>query len=155
MASLESISITVGKQITVEQLIKLSIVMRISRYDHVYRHHVRDKYTETILHLLLLLHTSTAIQHASRVLSSWKQSNALSKMTWCGGINSCNMINTPSCYPRWQQYNTCLAAPTITGKGHRKIEPKAKHFSHCKKYQSSRLNQTDNSKRLAKITNHT
>ena len=33
----------VGEQITVEQLIELSIVMRISRYDHVYRHHVRDK----------------------------------------------------------------------------------------------------------------
>ena len=32
-----------GKQITVEQLIELSIVIRISRYDHVYRHHVRDK----------------------------------------------------------------------------------------------------------------
>ena len=28
---------TVGEQITIEQL---SIVMRISRYDHVYRHHV-------------------------------------------------------------------------------------------------------------------
>ena len=34
---------TVGERITVEQLIELSIVMRISRYDHVYRHHVRDK----------------------------------------------------------------------------------------------------------------
>ena len=43
----------------------------------------------------------------------------------------------------------------ITGKGHRKIEPKDKHFSHCKKDQSSWPNQTDNSKRLAKITNHT
>ena len=32
-----------GGQITVEQLIELSIVMSISRYDHVYRHHVRDK----------------------------------------------------------------------------------------------------------------
>ena len=41
--SRDSISITVGEQITVEQLIELSIVMRISRYDHVYRHHVRDK----------------------------------------------------------------------------------------------------------------
>ena len=30
---------TMGEQITVEQLIELSIVMRISRYDHVYRHH--------------------------------------------------------------------------------------------------------------------
>ena len=45
----------------------------------------------------------------------------------------------------------CLAAPVITGKGHRKIEPKAKYVSHCKKDQSSRPNQTDNSKRLAKI----
>ena len=34
---------TVGAQITVEQLTELSIVMRISRHDHVYRHHVRDK----------------------------------------------------------------------------------------------------------------
>ena len=34
---------TVGEQITVEQLTELSIVLRISRYDHVYRHHVRDK----------------------------------------------------------------------------------------------------------------
>ena len=61
-------------------------------------------------------------------------------------------MKTPSCYPRWQQYNTCLAAPTVTGKGHRMIEPKAKHFSHGKKDQSGRPNQTDNSKRLAKIT---
>ena len=43
VASLKSISITVGEQIIVEQLIELSIVMRISRYDHVYRHHVREK----------------------------------------------------------------------------------------------------------------
>ena len=34
---------TVGEQITVEQLIELCIIMRISRHDHVYRHHVRDK----------------------------------------------------------------------------------------------------------------
>ena len=34
---------TVGEQITVEQLIELSIVIRLSRYDHVYRHNVRDK----------------------------------------------------------------------------------------------------------------
>ena len=64
------------------------------------------------------------------------------------------MMKTPSCYPRWQQYNTCLAAPTITGKGHHKIEPKAKHFSHCKKTKSSWPNQTDSSKRITKISNH-
>ena len=45
----------------------------------------------------------------------------------------------------------CLAVAAVIGKGHRKIAPKAKHFSHCKKDQSSRPNQTDNSKRLAKI----
>ena len=55
--SQDSISITVGEQITVEQLIEKCIVMRISRHDHVYRHHVRN--IEKILHLLLLLHTST------------------------------------------------------------------------------------------------
>ena len=85
---------TVGEQITVEQLTKLSIVMRISRHDHVYRHHVRDKQIETILHLLLLLHSSTAIQHASvpkqstfsltsvplLVLSCKQQTIALSKV---------------------------------------------------------------------------
>ena len=49
---------------------------------------------------------------------------------------------------------TFLAAPTVTGKGHRKIEPKAKHFSHYKKNQYSWPNQIDSSKRLAKISNH-
>ena len=38
-----TIIIPVGEQITVEQLIELSIVMRISRYDHVYGHHVHAK----------------------------------------------------------------------------------------------------------------
>ena len=38
-----SISITVGEQITVEQLIEKRIIMRLSRHDHVYRHHVRNK----------------------------------------------------------------------------------------------------------------
>ena len=64
------------------------------------------------------------------------------------------MMKTPSFYPRWQQYNTCLAAPSVTGKGHRKIEPKAKHFSHGKNYQSSWPNQTDNSKRNTTVSNH-
>ena len=41
--SQDSISITVGEQITVEQLIEKRIVMRLSRHDHVYRHHVCDK----------------------------------------------------------------------------------------------------------------
>ena len=41
--SQDSISIMMGEQITVEQLIEKCIIMRISRHDHVYRHHVRDK----------------------------------------------------------------------------------------------------------------
>ena len=41
--SQEHKNFTVGEQITVEKLTELSIIMRISRYDHVYRHHVRDK----------------------------------------------------------------------------------------------------------------
>ena len=82
------------------------------------------------------------------------RSNAIRTMTWSRGINSCNMIKTPSCYPRWQQYSTCLAAPAVTGKGHRKIEPKTKHSSHCKKNQSSWPNQINSSKRLAKTSNH-
>ncbi len=40
--SQDSISITVGEQNTVEQLIEKRIIMRLSRHDHVYRHHVRD-----------------------------------------------------------------------------------------------------------------
>ena len=41
--SQDSISNTVGEQITVEQLIEKRMIMRLSRHDHVYRHHVRDK----------------------------------------------------------------------------------------------------------------
>ena len=42
----------------------------------------------------------------------------------------------------------------VTGWGHRNIEPKTKHLFHCKKCQSSWPDQTDNLKRLAKISNH-
>ena len=34
---------TVGERITIEKLTELSIVMRISRSDHVYKHHVQGK----------------------------------------------------------------------------------------------------------------
>ena len=34
------------------------------------------------------------------------------------------------------------------------LNPKAKHFSHCKKDQSRRPNQTDSSNRITKISNH-
>ena len=33
----------VDEQITVEQLIEKRIVMRLSRHDHVYRHHAHDQ----------------------------------------------------------------------------------------------------------------
>ena len=41
--SQDSISITVGEQITVEQLIEKRIIMRLVRHDHLYRNHVHDK----------------------------------------------------------------------------------------------------------------
>ena len=45
--SQDSISITMGEQITVEQLIEKCIVMRICRHDHVYRYHVVDRLQPT------------------------------------------------------------------------------------------------------------
>ena len=45
-------------------------------------------------------------------------------------------------------------SPIVTGIEHRMIEPKAKHFSHCKKNQSSWPNKTGSSKRITKIPNH-
>ena len=41
--SQHSISTTAGEQITIKQLIEKRIIMRLSRHDHVYRHHVHDK----------------------------------------------------------------------------------------------------------------
>ena len=41
--SQDNISIMVGEQITVEQLIEKRIIMGLSRHDHVYRHHIRNK----------------------------------------------------------------------------------------------------------------
>ena len=51
---------TVGEQIIVEQLIEKCKVMMISKAMIMqYRYQVRVNSTETVLHLLLLLHTST------------------------------------------------------------------------------------------------
>ena len=45
----------------------------------------------------------------------------------------------------------CLAAPAVTGKDTARLNPKLSTSPIAKKDQSSRPNQTDNSKRLAKI----
>src|SRR6266511_6480734 len=64
------------------------------------------------------------------------------------------MMKTPTCYPRWQKaIHVSLPLLCHWMKSH-KSEPKAKHLSHCKKNQSSWPNQTDNSKRNTKISNH-
>ena len=47
-----------------------------------------------------------------------------------------------------------VGSPFVTRIEHRKIEPKSKQLSHCKKNQSSWPNQTNSSKRIAKISNH-
>ena len=41
--SQDSVSIMVGEQITVEQLLEKRIIMTLSMHDHVYRHHVHNK----------------------------------------------------------------------------------------------------------------
>ena len=76
-------------------------------------------------------------------------------MAWCRGINSSNMMKAPYFYPWWQQCKYVPRYPYfVTGWGQRKIEPKTKHLSHCKKNQSSWPNQTDNSKINTKISHH-
>ncbi len=64
------------------------------------------------------------------------------------------MIKPPSFYPWWQLLDVCLAAPTVTGKGHHMAEPKTKHFSHFKNHRSSWPNKTQDSERLTRISNH-
>ena len=64
------------------------------------------------------------------------------------------MMKTPYFYPRCQQYNTCLASPIVTGKGHRKIEPITKHLLHCKIDQSCGPNQINRSERNTKLSKH-
>ena len=58
---------TVGEQITIEQLKEFSIVMRLSRYDHVYRHHVRDKYPNFNHHLPPNLKSSLLFQKMAKI----------------------------------------------------------------------------------------
>ena len=52
------------------------------------------------------------------------------------------------------RHDVCLAAPTVTGKGHHMVEPKTKHFSHCKNHRSTWPNKTQDSERLTRISNH-
>ena len=63
-------------------------------------------------------------------------------------------MKNPYFYPRWQQFITCLSTLLCHWVKSRKIEPKAKHLSICKKNQSIWPNQTDNSRRNTKISNH-
>ena len=93
----------------------LAIDRRANNYDdiqgndHVYRHHVHNQQTETILHLLLLLHTSTAIQHASSVLSS-RRNGVMQQERWhdVDMIYSCRNrprgVDFTSSFPREKQH---------------------------------------------------
>ena len=63
------------------------------------------------------------------------------------------MMKTPS-FILDGNNTVCGVSPSITRIKQRKIDPKAKHFSHSKKDQSSWPNQIDSLKRLAKISNH-
>ena len=75
-------------------------------------------------------------------------------MTWCRGINPSNMMKTHlSTLDGNNKIRVSLPLLCQWVKS-RKIEPKTKHLSHCKKNQSSWPNQTDSSKRNTKIWNH-
>ena len=91
---------------------------------------VRDKLTETILHLLLLLHTLTAIQHASSVLSS-RKNGVTPSARWHGvdKINSC--MNKPHLFTLDSNHTMRVMSPSVTWIEHRKIEPITKHLSVC------------------------
>ena len=64
------------------------------------------------------------------------------------------MMKTPSFYPRWNNSIRVSLPLLCHWVKSRKIEPKAKQLSHCKKKQSSWPNQTDNWKRNTNISNH-
>ena len=69
MASLKIANIMVGEQTTVEQLIEKRKVMRISRHDNVYMHHVRNNYRNDSASTTITPHIDRLLP-ASRVLSS-------------------------------------------------------------------------------------
>ena len=83
-----------------------------------------------------------------------KQSNALSKMTWCRGIDSGNRYK-PHLFSL--DGNNIMRASLSLLSLHEdsaRYKPKTKHFSHCKNYRSSWPNKTHNSKRITRIRNH-
>ena len=61
------------------------------------------------------------------------------------------MIKKPSCYPRWQQYNTCLATPSVTCKDTARLNPKLSTSPIARTTNLVSQTKKDNSKRLAKI----
>ena len=146
--SQDSISITVGEQITVEQLIEKRIIMRLSRHDHVHRHHVQDQQTDSCLHLLLLLHTSTAIQHASSALSSWKN-RVMHYARW----HDVDKINSHMNKPQLFTLNindTYMSCPILSlGLRTARSKPLQSTSSHGKINQSSWPNQTNKSEKKA------
>ncbi len=83
-----------------------------------------------------------------------KQSNALSKMTWCRGIDSCNRYK-PHLFTLDGNNMMRASLPLLSlGEDTARYEPKTKHFSHCKNYRSSWPNETHNSTRITRIRNH-
>ena len=83
-----------------------------------------------------------------------EQSNALSKMTWCRGINSCNRYK-PHIFTLDGNNTMRASLPLLSlGEVTARYEPKTKHFSHCKNHRSSWPNKTQDSERLTRISNH-
>ena len=83
-----------------------------------------------------------------------EQSNALSKMTWCIGINS-NQWWKPHLFTLDGNSRMRASLPLLSlGEITVRYEPKTKHLSHCKNHRSSWPNKTHNSKIITRIRNH-
>ena len=79
MASLKISYITVGEQITVEQMIEKRIVMMVSRHDHEHRHHVLGNVVNSKNFLrtckIMVMHSNEREEYRPRTLvdRKWKR----------------------------------------------------------------------------------
>ena len=119
---------TAGKQITLGQLIEKQIIMTISKAMIMYIG-ITSKISRPTLACIYYYYSTHDCYPACFQCIKFleKRSNAIKTLTLCRQDLFMQEL-TPHFYPRWQQYNTCLVVPIVTGKGHRKIEPITKHL---------------------------
>ena len=131
-----------GTQITVGQLIEKRIIMMISKEMVMYIGIMSKISRSTPVCIYYYYHTSTAIHHASSVLSSWK--NRVMQYERCHDVDkiySCRnrphlliLNNNATCV-------SCLFSSLRLSTA--RSNPSQSTSSHCKKNQSSWPNQTN------------